>query len=152
MAQQLKIIHASSVAIDGQAVIIMGPSGSGKTQSCLDLIDRGAMLIADDQCVLSKNNGHIHISSISGFEGKIELRNVGIIQMEHCQNIPAALCVALNPNAPRFPSKYHSFDFDGLQIVKMEMAHTPNIAQKIELSLQQINLGNIVIGANAIGG
>jgi transcriptional regulator with AAA-type ATPase domain len=34
-------LHASTVALDGRAVMISGPSGSGKSDLALRLLDRG---------------------------------------------------------------------------------------------------------------
>ncbi len=45
-------IHASSVAIDGRAVLITGPSGSGKSDLTLRLLDRGFSLVSDDQTLV----------------------------------------------------------------------------------------------------
>ena len=43
-----EMLHASTVAINGQAVLITGVSGSGKSDLALRLIDRGAKLVSDD--------------------------------------------------------------------------------------------------------
>ncbi|MCY7339163.1 MAG: aldolase, partial [Sphingomonas bacterium] len=40
-------IHASTVALNGRAVLITGPSGSGKSDLTLRLLDRGFVLVSD---------------------------------------------------------------------------------------------------------
>ena len=40
-------LHATTVSIGGQGVLLEGPSGIGKSDLALRLIDRGAMLVSD---------------------------------------------------------------------------------------------------------
>jgi serine kinase of HPr protein (carbohydrate metabolism regulator) len=51
---QTLLIHATSVAIDGRAVLLRGPSGAGKSDLALRLIDAGARLVSDDQSLLTR--------------------------------------------------------------------------------------------------
>jgi hypothetical protein len=46
--QGLEVLHASAVAIDGDAIAFAGLSGSGKTSLALDLCRHGAEFLADD--------------------------------------------------------------------------------------------------------
>ena len=48
-------LHATTVAIDGVAVMIEGASGSGKSDLALRLIDRGAVLVSDDQTLVVRS-------------------------------------------------------------------------------------------------
>ena len=48
-------MHASCVAADGKAVLVCGPSGSGKSDLALRLIDRGFVLVSDDQTIVRKS-------------------------------------------------------------------------------------------------
>ena len=41
-------IHASAVALDGRALLIVGPSGSGKSALALRMMAHGATLVSDD--------------------------------------------------------------------------------------------------------
>jgi serine kinase of HPr protein (carbohydrate metabolism regulator) len=41
-------LHATAVALGEAGVLLLGPPGSGKSDLALRLIDRGAILIADD--------------------------------------------------------------------------------------------------------
>ena len=45
-------IHASAVALGPVGLLIMGASGSGKSSLALELMARGAKLVADDQVVV----------------------------------------------------------------------------------------------------
>jgi hypothetical protein len=50
--QGLEVLHASAVAVDGEAVAFAGPSGSGKTSLALDLCRRGGRFLSDDVLAL----------------------------------------------------------------------------------------------------
>jgi hypothetical protein len=46
-------LHASSVAIDGQGILICGPSGAGKSSLVASLVAEGATLLSDDLSVVA---------------------------------------------------------------------------------------------------
>jgi len=48
----LVVLHASGVAVNGQAVLFMGPSGAGKSTLATALAQRGYPLGTDDFCVV----------------------------------------------------------------------------------------------------
>lgn len=50
--QGLEVLHASAVALDGEATAFAGPSGSGKTSLALDLCRRGGRFLSDDVLAL----------------------------------------------------------------------------------------------------
>ena len=72
--------HASAVALDGQGVLILGPSGSGKSSLALQLIGQGAVLIGDDQIVLTRQGDAVMAAAPAGIAGLIEARGVGLIR------------------------------------------------------------------------
>jgi HPr Serine kinase C-terminal domain len=96
-------IHASTVAIEGRGVMILGASGAGKSDLALRLIDRGAMLVADDYTELSSDGGTLVASAPATIAGRIEVRGLGIVPTPHVDHVPVALAVQLGADAPRMP-------------------------------------------------
>ena len=96
-------LHASTVAIDGRAVLITGPSGSGKSDLALRLLDRGFSLVSDDQTLVRREGDRLIASPPSNIAGKIEIRGIGIVEMDNLTDIPVALLVELTSEIQRMP-------------------------------------------------
>src|SRR5690554_7375476 len=91
--------HASSVEIDGRGVLLRGPSGAGKSDLALRLIDGGARLIADDYTEIHVRGDVAFLSSPPAIFGKIEVRGLGLMQLDAISDIPLALVFDLVPYA-----------------------------------------------------
>ena len=96
-------IHASTVAIDGRAVLISGPSGSGKSDLALRLLDRGFSLVSDDQTHIRREGDRLIASPPPNIAGKLEIRGIGIVEMPNLTDIPVALLVELTSDIQRMP-------------------------------------------------
>ena len=75
-----KILHASSIDIDGKGVVIIGKSGSGKSNLAIKLISMGAKLISDDQTYFKLKDNKIIISKPKTTPNFIEARGIGLIK------------------------------------------------------------------------
>ena len=95
--------HASTVAVDGRAVLISGPSGSGKSDLALRLLDRGFTLVSDDQTIVRREGNRLIASAPPTIKGKLEIRGVGIVEMETVTDVPVALYVELTSEIVRLP-------------------------------------------------
>ena len=90
-------VHASCVAIAGAGVLLRGPSGSGKSDLALRLIDGGARLVADDRVTLRRAGGRLLAAPPDALAGRIEVRGLGIVALDHQGEAPLALVVDLVP-------------------------------------------------------
>lgn len=93
--------QAGCVSIGGRGILIEGPPGSGKTSLALMLIDRSAQLVGDDGVLLSIRNGRLWASPPPGTAGKLEIRNVGIVDLLAI-DVPVSLQLILSGAAPRY--------------------------------------------------
>jgi serine kinase of HPr protein (carbohydrate metabolism regulator) len=98
-------LHATTVAIDGKAVMIEGASGSGKSDLALRLIDRGAILVSDDQTLLVRSGKTLLASAPTAIAGRMEIRGIGILAMPHVDGIPVGLLVRVDGAIERMPER-----------------------------------------------
>lgn len=96
-------LHASSVSIDGRAVLIEGLSGSGKSDLALRLIDRGAALVSDDYTIVRRVDGRLLASAPPNITGVCEVRGVGLVAMHFESDVPVALIVSTAELVERLP-------------------------------------------------
>ncbi|MDV7142408.1 HPr kinase/phosphatase C-terminal domain-containing protein [Tropicimonas sp. TH_r6] len=97
-------LHASAVALDGHALLILGPSGSGKSTLALELISQGLTLVADDQTLLRRDGARILVSPHPNIAGRIEARHVGLLRLPYQSDTPLALAIDLGiPETHRLP-------------------------------------------------
>ncbi len=123
-----QIIHASCVAIEGRAVVILGPSGAGKSALALQLMALGAQLVADDRTVLHPDGPVIWASSPDSIRGMVEARGVGILTAQPCPRARVHLVVDLaRSETERLPPRRHYGLFDQQRplLYRVAAAHFP---------------------------
>ena len=98
-------LHATTVAIDGLAVMIEGRSGSGKSDLALRLIDRGAILVSDDQTLVVRVGKSLVARAPATIAGRIEVRGIGILAMPYFEDVPVALLVRVDGAIERMPER-----------------------------------------------
>ncbi len=78
----MTLIHATGIFFAGKGVMIKGPSGVGKSDLALRMMALGAELVGDDYVMVTGNNkGRLTMESAPNIAGKIEVRNVGILEV-----------------------------------------------------------------------
>jgi serine kinase of HPr protein (carbohydrate metabolism regulator) len=134
-------VHASTVAADGRAVLISGPSGSGKSDLALRLIDRGFTLVSDDQTIVKKDGERLLASAPPTIAGKLEIRGIGIIDVERSENVPVALLVELTSDIQRLPDDSRERPILGVTLPLITIdAMTASAASKVALALDRMGL------------
>ena len=96
-------IHATCVAIGAHGVLLTGPSGAGKSDLAMRLIDRGAVLVADDYTVLAQEDGVLIARSPATIAGRMEVRGIGIVARPVRAAVAVALAVVLASEDERMP-------------------------------------------------
>jgi len=134
------LLHASSVAFNSEAVLLIGKSGLGKSDLALQLIELGANLISDDQTLLKNESGQLVASPPDNIKGLIEVRYVGLMKLSYKENVPVKLCVELvsdKQKLDRLPKLYEtSFINCSLKTIMLP-AYEASTAIKIKMILNE---------------
>lgn len=76
------IAHATTVSVDGRAMLIAGVSGSGKSSLALQMIALGAGLVSDDRTILTPSPEGLPLASAPpAIAGLIEARGIGVLKL-----------------------------------------------------------------------
>lgn len=134
-------LHASTVATDGRAVVIMGPSGAGKSDLALRLLDRGFTLVSDDRTIIKRNGDTLVASAPANIAGKLEIRGIGIVEMETSGEVPVGLLVELTSEIQRLPDENRERPVLGVTIPLISIdAMTASAPSKVALALDRMGL------------
>jgi serine kinase of HPr protein (carbohydrate metabolism regulator) len=135
-----EVVHASCVAIGGRAVLLAGRSGAGKSDLALRLIDRGAALVSDDYTELRDVGGTLLARAPERIAGKIEVRGVGIVDLEQTADVPVCLYANLDLAPDRLPEA-EAIRLAGLDIPLVALAALePSAPLKLEYALVRFGL------------
>src|SRR6478752_8209808 len=134
-------LHATTVALDGRAVLISGPSGSGKSDLALRLLDRGFTLVSDDRTLVRRDGGKLVASAPPNIAGKLEIRGIGIVDMETVGDIPVALFVELTSEIQRLPDENRERPVLGVSVPLISIdAMSASAPSKVALALDRMGL------------
>ncbi|MDX5382517.1 MAG: serine kinase [Rhodobacterales bacterium] len=139
------VLHATTVALQGQAVLIQGASGRGKSSLALQLMSMGAGLVADDRTwiwreVRGADGDAIIADAPDALVGRIEARGIGILAAKAVGPCRIGLVVDLDqPEEMRLPP-YRTIDLLGLCLPLVHRVDSPAFPAAI---LQYLTVGRV---------
>lgn len=92
----LQTVHATCVCIGDCGVLLRGRPGAGKSDLALRLIQKGAILVSDDQVLLRCKDGAVLASAPDKIAGLLEVRGVGICRFDYVETSKLSLIVDLD--------------------------------------------------------
>ncbi len=136
-----EMLHATTVARGGRAVVIAGRSGSGKSDLALRLFDRGFLLVSDDQTILSKAGGRLIAGAPPTIRGKLEVRGIGIVEVETVDAVPVCLIVELSEAVERMPDSGRTRTLLGIDVPLIGIdAASASAPAKVDLALVALGI------------
>jgi len=106
--EQARVLHASCVAYQNRAVLMIGPSGAGKSSLALQLMGLGATLVSDDKTCVRHSEAGLIATAPPSIKGLIEAHGVGILGAETCGSAYVRLVVDLaQKEEARLPPQRH---------------------------------------------
>lgn len=134
------VVHGSTVAMAGRAVLILGASGSGKSSLALALMATGADLVADDRTLLQREGASVMADAPAALRGCIEARHVGLLAADAKGPLPVALVVELSDESgPRLPEE-ERIEVLGVSLPRLAARFDPRLAP----ALRQLLIGGRV--------
>ena len=130
------LLHGTCIAIRDQGVLILGASGAGKSDLALRLIDRGAALVGDDYLEARIDDGQLFLSAPTALQGRLEVRQIGLLRLPWQARAPIALIVRLGEGPEGVPEPV-SETFLGIAVPVLQISPCESSAPiKVELALQ----------------
>ncbi len=134
-------LHATTVAKDGRAILISGRSGSGKSDLALRLLDRGFVLVSDDQTYLRLSDGKLLAAAPPAIRGKLEVRGIGIVEVEQVDDVAVCLMVEIAGEIERMPEEGRERLILGIRIPLVSIdAQAASAPAKVVLALDLLGL------------
>lgn len=122
------LMHGSTVAMAGQAVLITGAAGSGKSALALGLMAIGAGLVSDDWTELTLSGDRVMADAPAAIRGRIEARHVGVLAAEAVGPQRLGLVVELGEaTGSRLPPE-ESIEVLGRRLPRLSASFDPRLA------------------------
>jgi HPr kinase/phosphorylase len=103
-------LHASAVVVGEAGLLIRGASGTGKSTLAREILAlaaaRGlfARLLGDDRILVSREHGRLVARPHAAIAGRIEVRGLGLVPLEHAASAVVRLLVDCGePRLDRLP-------------------------------------------------
>lgn len=129
-------IHATCIALDGYGVLLRGPSGIGKSDlAARTIVEANAQLVSDDITCLNAIDGHLMARAPATIANRIELRGVGILNLQARESVVVALVADLTRDPQRLPEPAYEVLL-GIELPRVELnPHESGAIAKLRLAL-----------------
>lgn len=129
-------VQAACVAVNGRAVLIESRTDEARTALALRLIDRNAILVADDCAICVRQDGVLLASAPAASRGRIEVRGLGTVELSHAERVPVDLLVVILDSAPHFPEDQRKRRIAGIDVPVLALSALDLAAPiKVELAV-----------------
>jgi len=134
-----QMVHGTAISSDGHGVLLLGESGSGKSDLALRLIDRGAVLVSDDIVYLETHGDSLLLVHAPNIAGKIEVRGVGICDVDFIPSAPLRLVVEFDNAPDRMPEENARTNMGDCLVPLCRLnPFEPSSAIKVEYALRAV--------------
>jgi serine kinase of HPr protein (carbohydrate metabolism regulator) len=97
--------------------------------------------VSDDQTVVKKDGNRLLASAPPTIAGKLEIRGMGIVEMDRVDNAPVALIVELTGDIQRLPDDSRERPILGVKLPLITIdAMTASAPAKVSLALDRMGL------------
>lgn len=115
--------------------------GSGKSDLALRLLDRGFVLVSDDQTIVKKDGDRLIATAPPTIAGKLEVRGIGIVEMQRVDNVPIALAIELTSEIQRMLDDSRERLILGVHLPLISVdASAASAPSKVALALNRMGL------------
>lgn len=118
-------LHATTVAVEGRAALILGASGAGKSSLALQLMALGAVLVSDDRTVVQRDGERLIADAPDTLRGLIEARGVGILKAAAAGAVPVSVVIDLDQTETQRLPAAHGHSVLGVVLPCLHKCDTP---------------------------
>jgi serine kinase of HPr protein (carbohydrate metabolism regulator) len=98
-------------------------------------------LVSDDRTIVKRDGDRLLASAPENIAGKLEIRGVGIVDMDQVDDVPVALLVELTSDIQRLPDDSRERPILGVPLPLISVdAMTASAASKVALALDRMGL------------
>ncbi|MEL6641455.1 MAG: HPr kinase/phosphatase C-terminal domain-containing protein [Pseudomonadota bacterium] len=126
-----RTVHGTAVAYQEHGILLTGPSGSGKSALAMQLLSRGAALIADDRVTLTPVRDRVKLSCPSTISGLIEVRGIGILNAHPVEEAFLSMVVDLGQRETERVPDNRFVCYFGLEIPLLRRVDGPHFAEAL---------------------
>ncbi len=127
----------SAVALSSSPAL---PDRASRTSRCVCSI-AGSRLVSDDQTVVKREGDRLIAAAAPNIAGKLEVRGIGIVEIDHISDVPVAMVVELTSDIERMPDDSRERTILGVALPLISIdATTASAPSKIAIALDRLGL------------